>query len=75
MTNTEMLKDFIEKSGYRIQFLCDQLGITRQGLYNKINGKTEFNASEISILTELLKLTAEQQRAIFFAQFVDKQST
>jgi len=72
MTNTEMLKDFIGKSGYRTQFLCNQLKISRQGLYNKVNGKTEFNASEIAILTKLLKLNAVQQRAIFFAQFVDK---
>jgi len=72
MTNTEMLKEFIEKSGYKTQFLCDQLKLTRQGFYNKVNGKTEFNASEIAILTKLLKLTATQQRAIFFAQYVEK---
>ena len=39
MTNSELLKSNITECGIPITFLADKIGITREGLYNKLNGK------------------------------------
>lgn len=68
MTNTELLKQKIDESGYKMQFIAEQIGVSYQALYNKIGNKTEFLASEIMKLSELLKLTDEERNAIFFVE-------
>ena len=67
MTNTAKLREAISASGYTIIFLAKQLEISRYALYLKIEGKNEFNASQISRLAELLKLDRDQVDDIFFA--------
>ena len=67
MTNTLLLKAEIEKSGYKLVFVAKQTGITYQALLKKINNETEFKASEIAKLCELLKIDIQKQNAIFFA--------
>lgn len=71
MTNTNMLLEAIKRSGYRLSFIAQKLGISRATLYNKIYGRTEFLQSEISLLKDLLNLTAEEGELIFFANDVD----
>lgn len=67
MTNSELLKSKITECGIPITFLADKIGITREGLYNKLNGKTEFKASEIAALTKVLNLSNAERNKIFFA--------
>ena len=67
MTNTELLKEKIEQSGYKLRYIASKIGITYQGLLNKINNKSEFRANEIQALHDLLGLTDEERVAIFFA--------
>ena len=67
MTNTSLLEQYIEKSGYKKGFIAQQLGITAYALTLKINNKSEFKASEITILCKLLKISAKDREAIFFA--------
>ena len=43
------------------------MNLSRAGLYNKINGKSEFYASEIQKLSKLLKLDTDEREDIFFA--------
>lgn len=71
MTNTKVLRDKIDDSGYKLRYIAKQLGITYQGFLKKINNETEFKASEIQILFELLHMTEAEREAIFFAQNVD----
>ena len=71
MINVELLKNKIDESGYKLKFISKQLNITYQGFLNKINGSSEFKLSEISYLTDLLKLTIEEKELIFFNQNVD----
>ena len=71
MTNTALLEQYIEKSGYKKSFIAEQLGITAYGLALKINNKSEFKASEMTILCKLLKINAKDKEAIFFAKRVD----
>ena len=63
----ERLKKAIEKSGLPISFIAKKLSITREGLYKKINGDTEFKASEIVNISDILHLSIEERDAIFFA--------
>lgn len=68
MTNTALLQDAISKAGVTVTGLARELGITREGLYNKINGKTEFKASEVVAMARLLHLNQSEREQIFFAQ-------
>ena len=72
MTETKLLKEKIEQSGYKIKFIANKVGLTYQGLLNKINNHSEFRASEIQKLSELLELTRDEQISIFFTTIVDK---
>lgn len=71
MTDTKLLREKIEQSGYKLQFIAKKVGITYQGLLNKINNKSEFRANEIQALYNLLGLTEKERIAIFFAANVD----
>lgn len=66
MTDTKLLREKIEQSGYKLQFIAKKVGITYQGLLNKINNKSEFRANEIQALYNLLGLTEKERIAIFF---------
>lgn len=69
MTNTEMLKDFIDKSGLKVSFIAEYVGISRQSLWNKINNLSPFNQYEIDKMCDILKITSlKQKEAIFFAR-------
>ena len=68
--NAEMLAAKIEVSGCSKSEIAEALGITRQGLYNKLSGENEFKSSEIRRLSEILHLTPAERDLIFFADFV-----
>lgn len=75
MTNSILLNYKIKVSGFRHGFLADKLGLSRTGLYNKINNKSEFLASEIQALSEILNLSPDERQEIFFAKEVDDLET
>lgn len=67
MTNTGLLREKIELSGFRLTFIAQKLGITRYSLTLKISNKYEFKASEIKTLEALLGLSQKEKEEIFFA--------
>lgn len=71
MTNTELLKKKIEDSGMTMVAIAKKTGIKRETLYNKLSGRSEFTASEMVALSQVLRLTMEDRDAIFFAQMVE----
>ena len=75
VTDTMLLRAKIEESGYRLKFIAKKLGITYAGLLKKINNETEFKASEIQKLANVLKLDLKEKEEIFFAKDVDETST
>ncbi|ENZ13805.1 hypothetical protein [Enterocloster clostridioformis] len=75
MTNSNALKKRISESGISISFIAKKVGITREAFYNKMNNETEFKASEISCLKEILGLSSEERDAIFFANEVEYKAT
>lgn len=61
-----ILKQIIDNKGYKLSYVASELSLTREGLYKKLRGDTEFKASEIAKLVELLKLSSKETREIFF---------
>lgn len=64
--NKDLIKNAISDSGLKLSFIAMKLGISREGFYNKVNGKTEFNVSEINKFCEILNLKDPERDAIFF---------
>lgn len=72
MTNTKLLKQWIAHSGLKLTFIAQSMGLSRTGLYNKINNRRPFNQYEIDKLCQLLQIkSVREKEAIFFAHNVD----
>ena len=71
MTDTKMLRQLIDESGYKLRFIAEKCGLTYQGLLPKINGERDFDQTEIAALRTLLHLDQDQVDAIFFGLEVD----
>ena len=68
MTNTELLQKEIERSGMKINAILRLMNIgSYSTLRAKIENRSEFSASEITRLCEILDLDNDQREAIFFA--------
>lgn len=68
MTNTDMLKEKIRSSGLRLGYIIDKLGIAYPTFKRKLNNESEFTASEIVILSQLLSLSDNETKLIFLAE-------
>lgn len=66
MGNMKMLRSKIDETGITIVALAAKCGITRESLYNKLEGKSEFKASEIHAITCALNLKKSERDKIFF---------
>ena len=66
MTDSEALNKVIENSGLKLTFIARALKLSREGFYKKLNNQTEFKASEIVKMQEILNLSNEQRDKIFF---------
>lgn len=75
MTNTAMLKDKIASSGLKSKKIAEIMGITAVSLSKKTHNVTEFKASEIESLSQILRLSVKDKNEIFFAHNVDFKST
>lgn len=58
-------------SGMTVKAIAMKSGILRETLYNRLNGKSEFSASEMLSLSDVLRLSPEERDAIFFAREVE----
>lgn len=68
MADMVLLKKKIRDSGMTITAVSKRSGILRETLYNRMNGKGEFTASEIVSLTQVLQLTKTERDDIFLKQ-------
>lgn len=66
MTDTYLLEAAIKKKGYSRASVAEELGISEMTLYRKLHNQTEFTASEIFKLSQLLDLPPGDP--IFFSQ-------
>ena len=51
MTDTKLLRDWLDEKGIKLKSIAARMGITPYSLQKKINNETEFKASEISVFT------------------------
>jgi len=63
--DTELLNEYIKKSGLRINFIVQTLGISRQAFDRKRKGLTSFRAPEVYVLCDLLKIPDDVKPKIF----------
>lgn len=72
LTNTKLLKERIARSGLKLAFIAQSMGLSRMGLYNKIYNRRPFNQYEIEALCNVLEIESIcEKEAIFFARVVD----
>lgn len=69
MVNTLKLKAAILQSGLKREQVAEKLGISEYTLHKKIHNTTEFKASEIFILSNILCI--KEKDSIFFSQNSD----
>ena len=67
MTNTKLLNDAIVNKGLKKEWIAKQLGITRVALFEKINNRSEFKASEVAKLSKILSLPDYDRELIFLS--------
>lgn len=66
MTNARKLKSILVLKGVSQQDLAYNLGISKQALNYKINGRTPFRINEILKIQKLLNLNNKERDDIFF---------
>lgn len=71
MVNLTALRERVNDSGMKLAHLAKQVGITRQALSYKLNGKRSFSMNEASHLGKALYMTDEEFIRIFFASEVE----
>ena len=64
--NAKELKKVIKTSGITMTSIAERIGITRETLYNKMEKKSEFSASEICAIQSILGISNAERDAIFF---------
>lgn len=67
MPDIALLKEKIDESGMTMVAISAKSGILRETLYNRLNGRGEFLASEIVGLTKTLGLSKIERDKIFFS--------
>ena len=69
--NCPELRASIARAGITNRKLAEQLGLSEQAFYNKIQGDTEFKGSEIKGLAKVLNLSMKDVNTIFFDRDVN----
>lgn len=68
MIELNMLRAKIQDSGMTLTAIAKKSGINRETLYNKLNGTSDFKASEIMGISETLRLSNSERDRIFFTK-------
>lgn len=67
MTDIVLLDRKILNSGLKKRYIADRLGLSRQALYNKLNGCSDFTLGEMMQLSTILGLSAKERDKIFLS--------
>lgn len=71
MTDTSKLNEAIVESGIAITTIARELGVSREGFYKKMNNESEFKASEIMLMQDILRISPKKRDEIFFSNKVE----
>lgn len=66
--DTALLEDAIERSGLKIGYIVEQLGLSRQAFDKKRKGINAFRQSEVFVLKSILNLDNNETVKIFFPE-------
>jgi len=69
-----LLRGKIVEKGFNIENFCREAGFVRSTFDRKLNGQTEFDRAEIDTIINVLNLSDEELRNIFFTKVVAKNS-
>lgn len=64
--NLRKLKTMIIDRGIKRSAIADAIGCSRYAVYKKLDGKSEFTASELVSLSDFMRLSREERDEIFF---------
>jgi len=71
MIDLEKLKTKIDESGMTMVAISQKSGISREVLYNKLKGESDFTVSQAVGLATALGLSQTEIKTIFFAKNVN----
>lgn len=60
------LRQIINDSGYKMQYIAHYLDISKQALSKKMRGESGWNTNQITLICKLLNLDSEALVRIFF---------
>ena len=63
--DSDALNGYIKRSGVKIGYIVEKLGISRQAFHRKRKGEIAFRASEVYVLCDLLKIPDDMRPKIF----------
>lgn len=65
-TSAQMLQEKINASGLKKNFILKQLHLSYQGFDNKMYGRREWTAREVTTLCDILNITSPEERQAIF---------
>lgn len=66
MADTKLLRKWINEKGLKLKAIAATMGVAPYTLQKKIENRTEFKASEISVFVNDYGMTPEMRDLIFF---------
>lgn len=60
------IEKLVKTSGLSKSYVARKLGIARQTLLNKLQGRSQFKIGEIKVLNDLLNIAPDDVNRIFF---------
>lgn len=67
MVRFDLLRGALAEKGIKQTDISERLGISRQAVSYKLNGKSALTVRDVSAICELLDATADDRNKIFFA--------
>lgn len=64
--DTDLFDKYINDSGYKVGYIVEKLGISREAFNRKRKGLTPFRTSEVFVLCTMLNITDEEDKKKIF---------
>lgn len=68
MIRINLLKDAMDRKNITIDDLAKKLGVSKQSLYFRFNGKVQFKINEVRLIKNYLDLDSNIFNSIFFSE-------
>lgn len=75
MTNYAKLRGLMVERGVEVSKLASILGISRQAMSEKLNGRSKISLLDAQNIAVALNMTKDERDAIFFSELVKSEAT